>query len=114
MGAGTFGGFFMEQDDTGRRINAVRRLMRSTSPHNRKARLAKIAEIAGGGGDLDACFRAPALPDLAERLAAGQASRSPITGQEPPEDKASKDEKKRKKRNTRDRQETSGRDRGAA
>ncbi len=94
--------------DTMRRLRAIRRLARQMPLDNADERLVAIAEVAGGKGDVDGVFKSNVQDTLAERLEAGQASRSPITGQPPPKQEDEPEPKKRKLLGGRDRKETSG------
>jgi hypothetical protein len=100
----------MAGQETMRRLAAIRKLARQMPLENCDERLAKIAEVASGKGDVEGYFK-NVQGNLAERLAAGQASVAPITD---PRAAEKEDEKKRKKRGSLDRQERSGRDRGTA
>ena len=66
------------RNDTSRRFAAIRHLARRGHKTDGKERLARIAELASGGGNPDAINRGPRQPDLAERLEKGQASRAPM------------------------------------
>ncbi len=93
--------------ETMRRLAAVRRLARQMPLESAEDRLKAIADVASGKGDVAGYFKSNVQDNLAERLEAGQASRSPITGQEPEK----KPEKERKKRGGRDRKERGGENR---
>jgi len=106
--------------DTRRRLLAIRRLATSFPDRTADERLANIRKLASGEGN-PADFRNQTSPDLAERLAAGQASRSPKLAQRRQgalkEDEAAKKRKedeasrKRKAKSGHDRMESSGLDR---
>lgn len=97
----------MAGQDTMRRLAAIRRLARQMPLANADERLAQIAEVAGGKGDVAGVFQANVQSNLAERLEAGIASRSPVTGVAPPEPKK-EEESKRKRTGGRDRREKGG------
>ena len=98
--------------ETKRRLRAVRRLAVSYPDRTAEDRLAKIVGIASGDAEPTA-GRTPSSPDLLQRIVAGQASRSRGNAHDRREREAEKEkEKTRKKRGSRDRQETAGRDRG--
>lgn len=98
--------------ETKRQLRACRRLAVSYPDRTAAERLARIADIASGKAEPTMGQSAPS-PDLAERIAAGQASRAKGNAHDRIEREAvSEAEKKRKKRNTRDRQQKTGRDRG--
>ena len=90
--------------DTMRRLAAIRRLARQMPLYNADERLGKIAEVASGKGDVAGVFQMKVGANLAERVAAGQASRSPMPG-DPPKPEP---EQKRSRRGGRDREEKGG------
>ena len=110
-----------------RRLRAIRRLSASFPDRTAEERLARIEGIASGA--VDPVVRNTTSPDLMERLAAGQASRSPRTahdkrpGAKRPADTPrhaddlkradDPDKKKRKKGGGHDRQESGGLNRSA-
>jgi hypothetical protein len=98
--------------ETMRRLAAIRRLARQMPLENADKRLEQIAEVASGKGDVDGVFKTNVQNNLAERLAAGMASRSPITGAKPKEEPKEEPKKKRKLIGGRDREERGGHDRG--
>ncbi len=113
----------MDSIERTRRLRAIRRLSPSFPRHTAAERLEKIEGIANGKTDPSIVRRKPSA-DLAERLAAGIASRSPriqdrhkikdkkkAAFTEREEEKKATDEKKRKSRLGRDRQERGGQDR---
>jgi hypothetical protein len=97
----------MATQETMRRLAAIRRLARQMPLENADKRLAQIAEVASGKGDVDGVFKTNVQNNLAERLEAGMASRSPATGTV--EKKEPK--KKRKLLGGYDREERGGRER---
>jgi hypothetical protein len=76
----------MADQETMRRLRAIRVLARQMPLKTADARLARIAEIAGGKGDVPGVFQVNVQRNLAERLAAGQASRAPMPGDKPKEE----------------------------
>ena len=94
--------------DTMRRLRAIRKLARQMPLHNADERLGQIAEVAGGKGDVEGVFKGNVQDTLAERLLAGQASRSPKPGDPPPKKDDDDDEKKRKAKTGRDRMDRGG------
>ena len=106
----------MAGQETMRRLRAIRMLARQMPLESADKRLGQIAEVASGKGDVDGVFKSNVQDNLAERLAAGQASVAPITGAGPetrPKKKAEEEEpeKKRSRRGGRDREEKGGFDR---
>ena len=100
--------------ETKRRLRAVRRLAVSYPDRTAEERLTKIVGIASGETE-PTTGRAPSSPDLLDRIAAGQKSRARGNAHDHIERRAEEDkETARKKRGTRNRQETSGRDRSQA
>jgi hypothetical protein len=99
----------MATQETMRRLAAIRRLARQMPLESADRRLAQIAEVAGGNGDVDGVFQVKIGNDLAERLEAASASRSPMPGD--PVDVEPEPEKQRKSRRGRDRAERGGNDR---
>jgi hypothetical protein len=99
----------MADQETMRRLAAIRRLARQMPLKNADERLAKIAEVAAGKGDVAGIFRPDKQSNLAERLEAGLASRAPMPG-DPPKPKE-EPKKKRKLLVGLDRLERGGRDR---
>ena len=95
----------MANQETMRRLAAIRRLARQMPLETADKRLGQIAEVAGGKGDVDGVFKSNVQDNLAERIAAGQGSRSPMVGDPPPE---KEDEKKRKRLGGRNRREDGG------
>lgn len=103
----------MADQETMRRLAAIRRLARQMPLENANERLGKIAEVAAGTGDVEGVFKSGVQDNLSERLIAGAASRSPMVGDKPqaqPKKKDDEDEaaKKRKLTGGRDRKERSG------
>jgi len=91
--------------ETKRRLRAIRRLSASFPDRTAEERIKQIEGIASGKLE-PKLFRNETSPTLMERLAAGQASRSPrAADQKKPEKKP---EKKRKGLGGRDRQERGG------
>jgi hypothetical protein len=107
----------MADQTTMRRLAAIRRLARQMPLETADKRLSQIAEVASGKGDVDGVFKENVQNNLAERLEAGMASRSPITGGKPakpepePEKPEPEPEKKRKKESGYDRIMRGGHDR---
>jgi len=100
--------------ETKRRLRAVRRLAVSYPDRTADERLTRIADIASGKAEPTMAQRAQS-PDLAERIAMGQKSRAKGNAHDRRDRDAEEDtEKARKKRGTRDRQQTAGRNRGTA
>jgi hypothetical protein len=97
----------MANQETMRRLAAIRRLARQMPLESVDKRLAQIAEVASGKGDVDGVFQSNVQDNLAERIAAAQASRSPMAGDKPPEPKE-EPEKERKSLRGRDRAEKGG------
>ena len=99
-----------------RRLRACRRLAVSYPDRTATDRLAQIADIASGEAD-PKIARPRSSPDLAERIAAGSASRAKGNAHDRIEREAAaakaaqEEEKKRQRRDARDRQQRSGRDR---
>ncbi len=114
----------MDMIERKRRLRAIRRLSPSFPDHTSEDRLEKIEAIASGKADPSIVRRKPSA-DLAQRLEAGIASRSPRVGDKqtakkakaekarstPPTVAVEDDAKKRKSRLGRDRQERGGQDR---
>ena len=90
--------------DNRRRFRAIRRLCNPYPPQSADERLAQISDIAAGKAPPELVLQ-PVSKDLAERLAAGAASRSPRM--------RPKLESKRSEKVTHDRAERSGIDRTA-
>ena len=88
--------------DSRRRLRAIRRLARSFPAANQVERLETIADIASGKAPPERGTN-PVSKDLAERLAAGAASRSARVGDKPPVK-----EQKRAAKKERDRSEKGG------
>lgn len=95
----------MEDREMQKRLAAIRRLARPGSGEGAVIRLKEIAGVATGAGD----YGKP--DDIAERLAAGQASVAIRTSER---NKDRKQKKERAASKGRDRILTTGRDRGAA
>lgn len=99
----------MATQETMRRLAAIRRLARQMPLGTASERLNAIAEVASGKGDVEGVFKADVQNNLAERLEAGQASRSPVSAGHPDAPKpVEPDPKKRKLLGGRNRKETGG------
>ena len=106
----------MADQETMRRLRAIRVLARQMPLKTADARLAQIGEVASGKGDVDGVFQANVQSNLAERLKAGMASVAPITGAGPetrPKKKPEDEGKKKTRLNVMgtDRGEAGGRNR---
>ena len=89
-----------------RRLAAIRTLARQMPLESADERLAIIADVASGKGDVEGHFKSNVQSNLHERLEAGIASRSPMPGDAKPKKEEAKPE--RKEKSGRNRKERSG------